>query len=307
MCLIYRFNAQHLLVMNARIFKDADEETHYLENGYVKKALLTNGQVNFLLTELLRLKPDDNYAPQRAGASNYHCTFLDTNESYKRATNKLFKDYFNPLVDQHLNDYHVWNANFYVKPPGAGKFEIHQNWTHVSDERFTSFTIWCPLVDTTEENGTIALVRGSHKILPDIATMNVPYYFRDFEQRLVEQYLEPIPCKAGECVIFEDGVIHWSDVNRSQQPRYALQILIGPKYSRPVYYYFDEQEPEKGFEVFEIDEEFFMKNSYLTFRNRPSFQKPAGFVPNRNRIISEQEFTEALANGSNRRRELYGR
>lgn len=292
--------------MKRPIFKNNKLNETYLENGFVIEKLLSDELVQSTLNQLLALKPDDNYSPQREGASNYHCTFLDTNEDYKRATNKLFKELFNPIVDSIFNDYHVWNANFYVKPPGAGKFEIHQNWTHVKEESTTSFTIWCPLVETTTNNGTIMLVKGSHKILPDIATMDVPYYFKNFEDQLVAKYLEPIPCKAGECVIFEDGVIHFSDINKSELPRYALQILIGPKESNPVYYYHNNKKPELGFEVFEINEDFFMKNNYLTFKNRPDFQKSLGFIENNNALISEEEFKTALENGNARRKDIYG-
>ncbi|MES2691483.1 MAG: phytanoyl-CoA dioxygenase family protein [Bacteroidota bacterium] len=292
--------------MSTPIFRNEAEQRMYVQEGYVKKKILDQELVKYILSELLKLKPDDNYAPERPGASNYHCTFLDTNEGYKRATNSLFKSFFNPIIEQHFFDYHVWNANFYVKPPGAGKFEIHQNWTHVKEEKYTSFTMWCPLVDTTIENGTIAVVPGSHKILPDIATMDVPYYFEDFEDKLVGKYLKPIDCAAGEAVIFEDGVIHFSDMNNSDKPRYALQILIGPRYSEPVYYYYNNKEPEKGFEVFEINEEFFMQNSFLTFKNRPHLQKSLGFVPNNNKTIDEEEFVTALKGGDKRRRIFYG-
>lgn len=292
--------------MKRPIFKNNKHNESYIENGFIVEQLLSKELVQSTLNQLLALKPDDNYSPQREGASNYHCTFLDTNETYKRATNKLFKELFNPIVETLFEDYHVWNANFYVKPPGAGKFEIHQNWTHVKEESTTSFTIWCPLVDTTVNNGTIMLVKGSHKILPDIATMNTPYYFKNFEEQLVSDFLEPIPCKAGECVIFEDGVIHFSDINKSDSPRYALQILIGPKESNPVYYYHNIEKPELGFEVFEINDDFFMKNSYLTFKNRPDSQKSLGYIENNNQLISEEEFKKALANGTSRRKAIYG-
>jgi hypothetical protein len=292
--------------MKRPIFKKEAHNKTYLEKGFICENLLNSDEVQSTLNQLLALKPDDNYAPNRPGVSNYHCTFLDTNESYKRATNRLFKELFNPLIEKLFVDYHVWNANFYVKPPGAGKFEIHQNWTHVKDESTTSFTIWCPLVDTTITNGTIMLVKGSHKILPDIATMDVPYYFADFEPLLLSDYLEPIPCKAGDCVIFEDGVIHFSDKNLSDSPRYALQILIGPKEEKPVYYYYNEKQPDLGFEMFEITDDFFMKNSYLTFKNRPDSQQSIGFVSNNNKKITVEEFKTALINGDNRRRALYG-
>ena len=292
--------------MANQIFTSESDQLHYLQHGFVKKRILETAATDDILKQLLLLKPDDEYQPKRAGASNYHCTFLDTNEVYKRATNDLFKSVFNPIVQTHFNDYHVWNGNFYVKPPGAGKFEIHQNWTHVKEEHFTSFTIWCPLVDTNLLNGTITLVKGSHKILPDIATLDVPYYFNDFEPALIDKYLEPICCKAGEAVIFEDGVIHFSDINKSNQPRYALQILIGPRYTQPVYYYFDKTNPEKGFEVFEIDEDFFMQTNYQNFKNRPNNQRSIGFVPNNNKLITETEFAKALLNGNQKRNLVYG-
>ena len=53
-------------------------------------------------------------------------------------------------------------------------------------------------------------------------------------------------------------------------------------------------------------EDFFMKNSYLTFKNRPDFQKSLGFIKNNNKIITEEEFKAALANGNTRRKEIYG-
>lgn len=292
--------------MRRPIFKNVKNDEQYLKNGYVMEQLLSPKLVKETLTQILQLKPDDNFAPNRPGASKYHCTFLDTNEEYKRATNKLFKSIFNPIVERLFHNYQVWNANLYVKPPGTGKFEIHQNWTHVAKECQTSFTMWCPLVDTNEENGTLTLVEGSHKILPDIATMDVPYYFKNFEDKLISDYLKPIACKAGYAIIFEDGVIHYSDVNKSSSPRYALQILVGPKEINPVYFYFNPQKPELGFELFEINEEFFMKNSYLTFRDRPIDQLSLGSLPNQNRLITENEFKDALNKGSQYRKELYG-
>ena len=291
--------------MKRPIFKKKVLDEEYLDKGFVKTPVLSEDDVSRLLSEIAKLNPDDGFAPDRAGFSKYHCTFLDTNESYKRKTNELFKSTFNPLVNKLFHNYHVWNANLYVKPPGTGKFEMHQNWTHVGKESDTSFTIWCPLVDTSEENGTISLVEGSHKILPDIATMNVPYYFEKFEELLINKYLKPIPCKAGNAVIFEDGVIHYSDVNKSDKPRYALQILIGPKEVSPMYYYFNSKNPDLGFELFELDEEFFMTSNYTTFHNRPSDQKSKGFVANNNNVITEKQFIQALANGKRRRKEIY--
>ena len=293
-------------MLQKQLFKSPINQEEYLKNGFIKQPMLSIHQCTDILSKLLKLKPDDNYAPNRKGASNYHCTFLDTNEDYKKASNELFKSYFNPIIDELFVDYRLWNANLYVKPPGEGKFEIHQNWTHVKDERDTTFTIWCPLVNTSVENGTISLVKGSHKITPDIATLDVPYYFHNIEQSLLNKFLEPIPCNAGDAIIFEDGVIHFSDINLSDSPRYALQILVGPNDIKPVYYYYDKNNPEMGFEVFEINEDFFIKTNHLNFKNKPISQKSLGFIPNSNKLIDEDTFIRLIENGDKRRQEIYG-
>ena len=63
--------------MKRPIFKNEKSNETYLENGFITEKLLTDELVQTTLNQLLALKPDDNYSPQRAGASNYHCTFLD--------------------------------------------------------------------------------------------------------------------------------------------------------------------------------------------------------------------------------------
>lgn len=286
------------------IFKDKEKNIEYFDLGFVKSEFLNTDEVSFILKEILSLKPDDDFFPKYRTSSDYHCTFLDSNEEYKRKANKLFKEFFNPKVNNMFNNYHVWNANFYVKQPGAGKFEMHQNWTHVADEKDTSFTIWCPLVDTNRQNGTLQVVPKSHKIFPDIATLNVPYYFENISNHILNSELETIPVNAGDCVIFEDGVIHFSDINLSNSPRYALQILIGPKNVNTVFYYYNKN--ENVFEVYEIDDEFFMKNNFTTMFNKPTAHKLLKVIENTNKLVDVDEYNEAIKNGFKRRRKIYG-
>ena len=69
--------------MKRPIFKNQEHDKLYLRNGYIQSNLLSSKQVEYLLEKILELKPDDNFSPDRKGASNYHCSFLDTNEEYK--------------------------------------------------------------------------------------------------------------------------------------------------------------------------------------------------------------------------------
>lgn len=287
-----------------KIFNDPAHQEQFIEKGYVILPLLPQEQVDFILQALETMRPHDNFAPADR-RSDYHCTFLDTNETYKREANQLIADVFNPYLEKALHQFRILNGNFYIKQPGKGRFEIHQNWMHVEDIRDTTLTIWCPLVDVDRTNGALEIVPGSHKIVPDVAAVNVDYYFRDFEDALIEKYLQPVPLKAGEGIIFDDSLIHYSGQNNSDKPRYAIQIETLPQEVQPVIYHFDKAQPEKGFELFEVDFDFFISENAYTMRNRPERLKSRGFVPNPNRILTEAEFVEKLQNGNAIRAEIY--
>lgn len=284
------------------VFKDKQNFEEYLQKGYVKKALFDKEASSRLLAELTSISPEDKFRPENR-RSDYHCTFLDSNKSYKRNVIDVARKWFTPIVDELFEDYRIWVVNFYVKPPARGELTVHQNWTHTEDERYSTFTIWCPLVDCSAENGTLELVESSHKIVPELGTLGVPYYFESFEEKLFEDgHFKQIPRRMGEGVIFEDNMIHYTALNRSRSPRYALQVIVGPKEVTPVYYYYLEGSDE--FEVYEIGDEFFVTSKYENMARRPTDFNLKRTIPNQNREYSYQEFLAAMKNGQTRREQL---
>lgn len=286
-----------------KLFHSPEHQNTFMKNGYVIVDMLTPEEVKAVSDELFAMRPDDQFAPNRS--STYHCTFLDTNEEYKLAANALFKRVFTPQLNRYVADFEILSGNLYVKPPGKGTFEIHQNWMHVEDISITSLTLWCPLVDVNKLNGTLEVVPGSHKIVPDVACLNTEYYFHHFEDALIEKYLQPIELKAGQAVLFDDGLIHWSSQNDSDSPRTAIQIETLPKEATPVIYYLDPAHPEKGFEVLQVEMDFFIKNNVTNMHQRPIGGRSIGFKKNINRLISEEEFVELLKRGDEIRAVYY--
>lgn len=286
-----------------QLFHDPQLQKTFIEQGFVIVDLLSPEEVAKIWAELENLRPDDQFAPDRS--SSYHCTFLDTNVDYKRRTNELIAEMFQPKMDQVLVDFTILNGNFYVKPPQKGEFEVHQNWMHIDQMKDTTCTIWCPLVEVSRNNGGVEVVPRSHKIVPDVACVHVDYYFKNFENALKEKYLQPLELKPGQAAIFDDGLIHWSAINQSDQPRYAIQILTYPREITPVIYYLDKSAPEKGFEMFEINTEYFILDNIHTMRDRPTRLRSLGFKPNPNRLISEEEFLELMERGDEIRRKYY--
>jgi ectoine hydroxylase-related dioxygenase (phytanoyl-CoA dioxygenase family) len=289
--------------MRRKVFIDDKHNEKYLEKGYIEYNLFNEREVNQILNELTAESPDDNFNPQNR-LSDYHCTFLDSSEEYKRNVIEVSRKWFKPIVDKLLNDYEIWVVNFYVKPPGKGELTIHQNWMHITEEKHSTFTIWCPLVDCTVENGTLELVEASHKVVPDIATLGVPYYFENFEKELLNNHLFPIERKAGQGIVFEDNMIHYTAANQSKNPRYALQVIVGPKEVKPVYYYYRSDTNE--FEVYELNDDFLITSNYENMSRKPSDFILLDRIPNKNKLLSYNEFLEVMKKGKERRNEIFG-
>lgn len=287
---------------------DPSLQAQLLSDGYVTVPMLDASDVRELGSALDRLTPDDGFAPDGTGAFNrstYHCTFLDTNVDYKRRAQSLISDTFQPKIDQIVVDYRILTGNFYVKVPGRGRFQVHQNWPTTQDLSITTLTVWCPLQDCDESNGTLHIVPGSHKILPDVATPQRRPFFQPFEDTLIQRHLVPVELSAGDALVFDDSLVHWSPENRSVSPRRAVQIETVPREVTPVLYHLDETGPTPRWELYEVGPEFFIDRSIDQVIGRPVDLRLVGTAPFENRGLTEIEFLELLANGPEIRASVY--
>lgn len=291
--------------MNRQVFKDKQLQSEFQEKGFVKMPLLSQVEVASIFEFIKTLQPDDGFKPteeQISRKSTYHTSFLDTSVSYKRQLHNYLSAFFKPYTDKVLCDFDILSINFHLKQPGYGELPIHQNWTTAPIED-TTVTAWCPLVDVSEINGGIHLVEGSHKIVPDIASLHAPAFFRPFEKELIQNYLKPVPMSAGELLVFDDSLIHWSPQNNSDKPRIAIQIIMVPKDVTPRYYHFDRK--TNTFESFAINSKFLITHTAKDLIERPQGLHSLGFSKSVNREISLEEFKLKMKQGAKTRQRIY--
>jgi hypothetical protein len=289
--------------MNRKVLNDDTLQSQLETLGYAKVPLLSQPEVQSILDFIQTLHPDDDFKPTGKNAfTTYHCSFLDTNVEYKRKVREFLVSVFEQHTEKILCNYQILNINFYVKQPGTGEFQIHQNWpsTPIDD---TSVTVWCPLLDVSGHNGGIQIVEASHKIVPDIASLHAPLFFSQFEPELIRDYLRPVPMKAGEGLVFDDSLIHWSSKNNSDKPRFAIQIEMLPKDVTPRYFHFDKA--TNKFEVFAVDAEYYVTHNIADLIDRPTGLQSLGFLENQNRELSLEEFRQKMAEGPAMRQKIY--
>lgn len=287
-------------------FLDPAHQAALERDGYVVVPLLSPDEAADVLARIQRLRPADGFRPDGVTGLNratYHCTFLDADLTYKRELDALMREVFATRLATVLDCYRLLTSNLYAKAPGAGRLEIHQNWPTTADIRETSFTVWCPFTDVSPGNGTIQLVPGSHKILPDISTVSAEKYFIDFYDGLIERWLQPVSLRAGECLVFDDSLIHWSDHNGSDDFRWCVQVVFSPEESLPVIYWFDDAAGR--FEVFEVDPGFYVENGIDQLISRPTGLPLVGTIAYENVRLTEEQFARVMELGPETRRRVY--
>jgi hypothetical protein len=288
------------------LFPDAAHEEAFWRDGWFKVPMLDGAEVAELARRFAALAPSDRFDPTtvEGARSSYHCTFLDPDRGYRRRADELVREVFADRLEAVLPSYTIMSSNIYVKPPGQGRFEIHQNWPTIEELDIPTFTVWVPIQDTTFDNGTIRLVRGSHHIFPDVAAASSDRFFDDFETELIENYLEPVGVGAGEALVFDDSLLHWSGANRSSSPRVTFQIEMVPKDVPTVLWIRPDDDPEH-FELWEVDKEYWIEYPFESVFGRPEGLPHRGRVANPNRRLSFAEFEAAMARHEEIRRARY--
>ena len=79
------------------------------------------------------------------------------------------------------------------------------------------------------------------------------------QQEIIEQFMVPIETKAGNCVILDDSIVHYSSPNHTDGLRLAIQLILIPAEENSIHYHMDLSKDRSLVEVLEVDHDFYMK------------------------------------------------
>lgn len=113
-----------------------------------------------------------------------------------------------------------------VKPPGIGSpKDWHQDSPYFPLDRVDEMVgVWIALDDATLENGCMQVIPGSHRA-GSAPHVQGPTGWRldDATVNGVCERITPLPMTAGQALIFDGNLWHFTDANRSRLRRRALQ------------------------------------------------------------------------------------
>lgn len=239
-----------------RLLINDDAENQFHRDGFITLDLLSSEKVKELL-ELISNLNQGHIKNSIEENSTYKLSFFNNDLEFKKKVFNTLTEFFQPIVDEHLKDYKPLIINIFDKEPGKGEVPIHQNWTFVDEDKYTSVSVWIPLVNVKRDNGTLEVVKGTHKILSKYRSPSLPWVFDELNDVLKKKYLDPFELKIGEAAIIDDGILHWSSENKTNIVRTAVQLIMIPSDADAIHYH--KVENEEDTRVYKVDPLFFMQ------------------------------------------------
>jgi len=197
---------------------------------------------------------DDNPAEKCSG---FHTTLNDSRPLYRERVTNAVNQVFYPKAKALLKAYEPIFACFTVKEPDTNSgFDLHLDWSMVDERKFSSVTIWTPLLDITDENGYLWVLKGSHNF--DYTIRGGPGLYlwskKKPNQNTNSYSLKKIKLKRGEALIYDHRVFHGSPPNLSDKIRIAINFTAVPEEAKCLHYQFR----DRGFvDVFESPIDFY--------------------------------------------------
>ena len=273
-------------------------EEEFQKNGYVHVPFLSKDGVSYLWDKFHELigKSGGNIGSGETdiefeGEISYDFTFIDKNIDFKKEVFKIIDEVFKPHYDKLLNNFQPIIANYIRKMPKAGEVPMHQNWAFIDEEKATSVSIWVPLVDSHRGNGALEVVPGSHKRYGKHRGPLVPWELESIKGEIKENDLVTCAIQAGDAIILDDSIVHYSFPNQTDKLRIAIQLILIPAELPSLHYHRNYENNPDVIEILEVDHEFYMQFNPW---KKPGNVKKVGTIPYKEKVLTYEEFKKGL-------------
>jgi hypothetical protein len=182
----------------------------------------------------------------------------------KYAIHNALKEVITPLLTEISPEYRSLAFSFLIKGTGeSSKLNPHQDWSIVDERKFTSYTLWIPLSESTPENGTVYAYKGSHLFKPNIRGGGIPPKYLSCRDEILKKMI-PYSLKEGEALLFNSKLLHYSPDNQSTQPRVAIATNLIPNAAKLYLYNCKDHSKSIHIDKYAIPDDFNLRyNNFL--------------------------------------------
>ncbi len=232
------------------IFEDNSLQQQFETDGFVKITLLSNENVIALKALFNKYFPNPS--------ADFFSSSYENDYPRKKEISDAIGEILLPQLEKIFNDYTWFGSAFLSKGNGPrSEMPMHQDWTIVDETKYIALNIWTPLQNTTEENGTLEVIKGSHKWHNTLRAPTLPFYFDGFQNQIKEK-LTTIPTLATEAVVLNQAIIHYSKANKTNDTRIAITTGIKSKNAPMIFHYWNKDVPNE-IEQFKQEDDFLLQ------------------------------------------------
>ena len=238
------------------VFDDDSLNQTLKDDGIVKIKLDgfdTDAAKNFLKNTV------DGY-PEQFNAPFYG-SYNEHRLEIKKKVHSGLSNFLDPFINSLLADHRTLCYFFIVKGNGGNsRVNLHQDWSIVDELKHRAYTLWIPLVDSTIDNGTLHVLKGSHLFPLNIrgGAILPKFEFANEADAKALNFLSPITVKAGEALIFDSRILHYSPSNQSALPRTSIISNITPTQAESFCFTQEETDGKQDVYRYTVPHDFYM-------------------------------------------------
>lgn len=276
--------------MSKIIFKDGVNQALFEKQGFVVVPFLDDNEI-ILLNNLF-----DEMHPNLNADAGFVAGSYSSDMEYKQKASDQIVGIFSKHYERLFDNYQPFGAAFLYKMPTVNsQLSIHQDWTIVDEEKFVALNCWVPLTDVNESNGALSVVPSTHyDKIKTLRAPTLPFFFSGNDD-VVEKASIPMYVKAGEAVILNQSVIHYSPPNKSSKIRKAITAGVKSNGAPMIFHYKDNSDGSSKIEQFLMPENFLISfdNFIQDISQRPKMGMSNGFIDfehskyNRNELVAK--------------------
>ena len=234
--------------MARNYFKNTEHEKSFFENGYLLLPFLEPDEVEAIRSLYHRFMPDN--------VDDLYASTLFNTAEVNRTVNEAIRQIMNPATERICEAGKLLGGSFLVKSTlHTTNLPLHQDWNIVDETTYASAMLWCPLQDTTQKNGTLFVLPGSHRFFTNYRSGAMPSR-RIPITPVLQPFVKTINVKAGEVLIYHPALFHGSHPNHSGQLRIVAAGSTVHADARLVYYHLNRQ--TNRIEVYAADNDFYL-------------------------------------------------
>jgi ectoine hydroxylase-related dioxygenase (phytanoyl-CoA dioxygenase family) len=230
------------------LLQDPALQKHFEQYGFAVGRLFSLAQVDLLLALYRR------YIPQEEVFGLYESS---RNQSYEvnREINEAIREQVELAGGRLFLPAKILGGTFMVKShAGSEVLPLHQDWSVVEEDKFSTLFIWCPLVDVSVSNGCLFVLPGSHRYFQNLRSGTYPSD-RFILPPALHRYVQDVRLQAGEAIFYSDQVFHGSHANSGSSDRIVVTARLLEKEADLVYFH---KVNGREVDVYQAGEKFYL-------------------------------------------------